>query len=408
MNTRIHQPIIFYIALRYIFRPLTQQFSSFLFWSSTVMTAIGVMSLIVVLSVMNGFENELEKNVLQFIPHVLITNTEKKVNIGKAPLSIFNLFKDCTCITSLTISDVILNTVNNISIGVMLGINPNDFEPLGSYLMDDTSINELIGGEYRVILGKQLAEQLGVQKGDTIRLIVPSVSDVTPIGLIFSQRLFKISGIYDANSEVNTYQILVHQQDAARLMHYPDGYATGWRLFFKHPLIVHSFKQRHLLSNDLIWEDWRVHKGSIFQAMCFEKNMMSLLLSLIIMVAIFNVVVSLSILVIEKKIDIAILQTQGLKSYQIILIFIIYGLSAVILGSMLGIFLGLFLVNYLNWIIFNLHCISLYDIQIPVLVKPLQIFFIVMCSMILSFIIIIYPSYRAVLTYPTQILRHAK
>ncbi|QOI11056.1 ABC transporter permease [Blochmannia endosymbiont of Colobopsis nipponica] len=392
--------------MRYVFRVTKKLFNCFVFWFSGIVIAIGLSALIIVLSVMNGFEHELENAVLKFLPQVLITNVERKINLkDEIPISLLHSLQDDVQVTSLTMDNVILHGFNGLAVGLMLGINPNNFEPLAPYLLN-TSLDQLVPGKYQIILGKQLAEQLGVSKGDYIRLIIPNVNYLTIIGNIFGQRLFKVLGVFDANSEVNYYQLLIHQQDASRLMHYPEGYVTGWRLFFKRPLLIYDFKKQNL-PNKLIWEDWRIYKGNLFQAVCLEKNMMSLLLFLIIIVAIFNIITSLSILIMEKKIDIAILQVQGLKRYQVLYIFIFYGMAAIFFGSILGVNFGIFLVKNLNLILCYCNMLEP-DFQIPVFIEPIQIFVIVLLNVILSFLVILYFSKRTISIYPAKILSHVK
>ena len=152
---------------------------------------------------------------------------------------------------------------------------------------------DLEPGKYNVILGEQLASQLGVNRGDQIRVMVPSASQFTPMGRIPSQRLFNVIGTFAANSEVDGYEMLVNIEDASRLMRYPAGNITGWRLWLDEPLKVDSLSQQKLPEGSK-WQDWRDRKGELFQAVRMEKNMMGLLLSLIVAVAAFNIITSLA------------------------------------------------------------------------------------------------------------------
>ncbi len=170
--------------------------------------------------------------------------------------------------------------------------------------------SELQPGKYNVILGEQLAGQLGVNRGDQIRLMVPSASQFTPMGRLPSQRLFTVIGTFAANSEVDGYEMLVNIQDASRLMRYPAGNITGWRLWLDEPLQVDTLSQQ-TLPQGTKWQDWRERKGELFRAVRMEKNMMGLLLSLIVAVAAFNIITSLGLMVMEKQGEVAILQTQG-------------------------------------------------------------------------------------------------
>lgn len=117
----------------------------------------------------------------------------------------------------------------------MLGVKPEEKDPLSPFLVN-VKQTDLVAGKYNIILGEQLAGQLGIKRGDSIRVMVPSASQFTPMGRLPSQRLFTVIGTFAANSEVDGYQMLVNQQDASRLMRYPAGNITGWRLWLAEPL----------------------------------------------------------------------------------------------------------------------------------------------------------------------------
>lgn len=137
-------------------------------------------------------------------------------------------------------------SARSVAVGVMLGIDPAQKDPLTPYLVN-VKQTDLEPGKYNVILGEQLASQLGVNRGDQIRVMVPSASQFTPMGRIPSQRLFNVIGTFAANSEVDGYEMLVNIEDASRLMRYPAGNITGWRLWLDEPLKVDSLSQQNCL-----------------------------------------------------------------------------------------------------------------------------------------------------------------
>ncbi|CAK8738998.1 hypothetical protein SODG_002601 [Sodalis praecaptivus] len=145
-----------------------------------------------------------------------------------------------------------------------------DPEPLSHYLLE-TRQDDLVAGQYRVILGDELAAALGVKRGDAVRLMVPGASQFTPMGRIPSQRLFTVAGTFAANSEVDGYQLLVNQQDASRLMRYPAGYVTGWRLWLQQPLAVESLSAQSL-PDGLVWHDWRERKGNYSRPCVWKRT----------------------------------------------------------------------------------------------------------------------------------------
>ncbi len=221
---------------------------------------------------------------------------------------------------------MVLQSARSVAVGVMLGIDPGAKDPLTPYLVN-VKQTDLGPGRYNVILGEQLASQLGVNRGDQIRVMVSSASQFTPMGRIPDQRLFNVIGTFAANSEVDGYEMLVNIEDASRLMRYPAGNITGWRLWLDEPLKVDSLSQQKLPEGSK-WQDWRDRKGELFQAVRMEKNMMGLLLSLIVAVAAFNIITSLGLMVMEKQGEVAILQTQGLTPRQIMMVFMVQGASA--------------------------------------------------------------------------------
>ncbi|UVK77036.1 MAG: lipoprotein release complex - inner membrane subunit [Sodalis sp. Fle] len=399
----MYQPIVLYISLRYIRGRTSDRFGRFISWLSTIAITLGVMAMVIVLSVMNGFERKLESNILGLMPQALLTTPDGRLDPKRIPASVPNALQGVTHVAPLTTSDLVLQSAKSVTIGVMLGVNPTDPEPLVSYLVN-TSIDQLVAGQYRVIIGNQLADQLGVKIGDQLRLMVPSASQFTPMGRIPSQRLFTVTGIYDANSEVDSYQLLVNQQDASRLMRYPIGYVTGWRLWIQAPLAVDRLSQQHL-PEGLVWKDWRERKGDLFQAMQMEKNMMVLLISLIVAVAAFNIITSLGMLVMEKQAEVAILQTQGLTRRQVMLIFMAQGTSAGIFGTLLGSGLGILLAKQLNRIMFTFGGL-LKGVAMPVYIEPQQVTIIAFLAMAVALLSTLYPSWHAAAISPAEALRY--
>lgn len=399
----MYQPVVLYIGLRYMRGRASDRFGRFVSWLSTIGITLGVMALVTVLSVMNGFERELESNILGLMPQALLTTPEGRLDPKRIPASVPDALAGVTRVAPLTTGDVVLQSARSVAVGVMLGVNPGDPEPLSHYLLE-TRQDDLVAGQYRVILGDELAAALGVKRGDAVRLMVPGASQFTPMGRIPSQRLFTVAGTFAANSEVDGYQLLVNQQDASRLMRYPAGYVTGWRLWLQQPLAVESLSAQSL-PDGLVWHDWRERKGELFQAVRMEKNMMGLLLSLIVAVAAFNIITSLGLLVMEKQAEVAILQTQGLTRRQVMLVFIAQGASAGVVGALLGTGLGVLLASQLNRLMPALGA-QLDGAALPVAIEPVQVAVIALSAMAVALLSTIYPSWRAAAVHPAEALRY--
>lgn len=398
----MYQPVALFIGLRYMRGRAADRFGRFVSWLSTIGITLGVLALVTVLSVMNGFERELQNNILGLMPQAVVSASKGSVNPQQLPADSLHL-QGVNRVAPLTTGDVVLQSARSVAVGVMLGIDPAQRDPLTPYLVNVRQ-QDLAAGKYNIILGEQLAGQLGVKRGDQLRLMVPSASQFTPMGRLPSQRLFTVIGTFAANSEVDGYQMLVNIQDASRLMRYPAGNITGWRLWLNEPLKVDVLSQQTLPAGTE-WHDWRDRKGELFQAVRMEKNMMGLLLSLIVAVAAFNIITSLGLMVMEKQGEVAILQTQGLTRRQIMAVFMVQGASAGLIGALFGALLGALLASQLN----NLMPVIgafLDGAALPVVIEPLQVIGIALAAMAVALLSTLYPSWRAAATEPAEALRY--
>lgn len=399
----MYKPISLYIGLRYIRGHISDRFFCFTSMLSTIGITLGVMSLIIVLSVMNGLDRELRNNVFDLIPQVILTTSSGMLNTKYITKVVPERLKDVVDVAPLITGDIILQSTKSIAVGVMIGINPDNNEPLFDHLINN-DIERLEPGKYLVVLGNQLASNLGVKKNDKVRLIAQSIRQITPMGEILSQRLFTVAGIYITNSEVDGYEVLVNQQDASRLMNYPIGYITGWRIWLNDPLSVNILSKQYL-PNGLIWKDWREKKGELFQAASMEKNIIRLFIFLILIVALLNIAISLGLFIFEKRGEIAILQTYGLTKYKIMLIFMVQGSCCGIVGSLLGTFLGLFFSEKLNYLIPFIDT-SLKDVILPTEINLFEVTIIVSISIIATILSTLYPSWYAAYLNPAKALRY--
>ncbi|MBQ4766689.1 lipoprotein-releasing ABC transporter permease subunit LolC [Pectobacterium versatile] len=399
----MYQPVALFIGLRYMRGRASDRFGRFVSWLSAIGITLGVMALVTVLSVMNGFERELEGNILGVMPQAVISTPQGSLNPALIPASSLDSLEGVTRVAPLTTGDVVLQSARSVAVGVMLGIDPDEHEPLSRYLVD-VKQQKLQSGQYQAILGDKLAAQLGVNAGDHVRMMVTSASQLTPMGRIPSQRIFTVAGIFAANSEVDSYQLLVNQQDASRLMRYPANHITGWRLWLEKPLSVDTLSTQTLPAGT-VWKDWRERKGELFQAVRMEKNMMGLLLSLIVAVAAFNIITSLGLLVMEKQGEVAILQTQGLTQRQIMAVFMVQGGSAGVIGALLGALLGTLLASQLNTLMPILG-VLLDGAALPVAIDPVQVVTIAISAMVIALLSTLYPSWRAAAVQPAEALRY--
>lgn len=398
------QPTILFITWRYIRSTKIEQFNKYIYWVSSISIMLTVMTLIVVLSIMNGFERNLKQDFLYFTPHMFLTTVQGYTHVDDISREIVCNQCFIEYMQPLVVSDVILQSSKKISFGSMLGVNPNYFEPLSNYLINN-HINQLIPKKYYIIIGSTLARYLEVNIYDQIRVIIPAVIQTTPFGCFPSQRLFIISDIYETHRDIDDYQVLVHQLDACKLMHYPsEHHITGWRIWLREPFMINNFNQL-CLSNNWIYKDWRDDKGPLFQAMQIERNIISLSLGLIIIVSCFNIMSFLVLLIMEKKMEIAILQTHGLTRFKIMLIFVMQGISNGIIGIIFGVGLGVLLSKKLNDI---LHFFNILPntLQIFIEIQGYQILMMTIMIFLIVILITLYPSWTATSVSPAVILRY--
>ncbi|HDL4035778.1 TPA: FtsX-like permease family protein, partial [Mannheimia haemolytica] len=259
----------------------------------------------------------------------------------------------------------------------------------------------LPSGEFKVVIGSRLANKLNVTVGDKLRLMITENSQYTPLGRVPVQRLFEISGVYQSNREASEFTLFANLADVGRLLRISEDQVQGVRLYLQDPFQVTELSQYFDAERYQI-SDWREQKGEFFQAVKMEKNMMGLLISLIIVVAISNIVTSLSLMVVDKQGEIAILQTQGLTKKQVMQIFVFQGAIVGVIGSIIGGLLGVLIAYNLDQIILLLNP----SIHLPTLISGTQIAVIVGVSMLLSLLCTLYPAYRASKIEPAQALRY--
>ncbi|HKM97532.1 MAG TPA: ABC transporter permease, partial [Buttiauxella sp.] len=173
----MYQPVALFIGLRYMRGRAADRFGRFVSWLSTIGITLGVMALVTVLSVMNGFERELQNNILGLMPQAIITSPGGSINPETLPAKDLKL-QGVTRIAPITTGDVVLQSARSVAVGVMLGVNPEEKDPLSPFLVN-VKQTDLVAGKYNIILGEQLAGQLGIKRGDSIRVMVPSASQFT-------------------------------------------------------------------------------------------------------------------------------------------------------------------------------------------------------------------------------------
>ncbi|EJV9310350.1 lipoprotein-releasing ABC transporter permease subunit LolC [Vibrio vulnificus] len=397
-------PVSIFIGLRYLRGRSGDRFSRFVSYMSTAGITVGVMSLVTVLSVMNGFEAQLKERILGVLPQAVVSMDGGKTP-HTTPPDFVRALSPRYQPTPLVRSEAVIQSPSQLSVGYLIGIEPSADDPIENHLIAGR-LSQLEAGKYQVFLGHSLARSLNVSMGDKVRLMVTSASQFTPLGRIPSQRNFTVAGMFNTGSDIDGQLMVTHIEDAGRLLRLPSKTISGWRLYFDDPFQVTEAANTPL-PDGWQWSDWRAQRGELFQAVKMEKNMMGLMLGLIVAVAAFNIISALIMVVMEKQSEVAILKTQGMNSYGIMAIFMVQGASSGIIGSLFGGAAGVLLSQNLNTIL-ETAGVALFTFggSLPVLIQPFQIVAVVVLAVLLSLLATLYPSYRASSVKPAEALRY--
>lgn len=409
------RPLALFIGLRYTRAERSNRFISFISLISMIGLTLGVAVLITVLSVMNGFDRELKTRILGMVPQATITSAEV---IGDWQLLADRIVEDDPEVVAVApfIQLQGMLTSNGQVAGIMVtGIEP-DYEKKVSIInqhMTQGSIDTLQSGDFSIVLGEGMVQSLGLQIGDKVTLVLPEASP-SPAGVIPRFKRFTLTGVFSISPEVDSLMAFIPMNDAAKLLRLPDG-AQGIRMklddIFNAPMAAQ--KAAALAPAQLYPNDWTQTHGNLFGAIQMEKAMVGLLLFLIILVAAFNIVSSLVMLVTDKKADIAILKTFGASPRLITQVFMVQGLVIGVIGTVAGTILGVIFALSISDILgfinqsFGLHLFDAYFINyLPSQLRALDVILITGASFTLSFLATIYPARRAAKIQPAQTLRY--
>lgn len=418
----IQLPLALEIGLRYTRSKKKQVnrrrdgFLSFISGISMAGIALGVAALIVVLSVMNGFQKEVRDRMLSVLSHVEVLSPEGIPNW--VDLSQFVAKQDHV----KGVAPVLQTQGLLVRGDVMRGVGIRGIDPQAEVQVSDLpkqfsdgSIGQLRAGEFGIALGSQLADSLGARLGDKVSVMVPQ-GDLTPAGVMPRMRTFHVVGVIDSGHyEFDSTLALMHWQDAAALMR-ADG-PTGLRVRLddmqQAPAV--SAHLNKVLTGNLIATDWSMQNKNWFAAVKTEKRMMFIILALIIAVAAFNLVSTLVMTVTDKQADIAILRTMGASTQMIQQIFFVQGLAIGILGSIVGVLFGLLIACNIDVIVPAIEAVfrvqflprDVYFIsELPSDVRLGDVLMVGGMAFLLSLLATLYPSWRASKVKPAEALRY--
>ncbi|AWD32411.1 Lipoprotein-releasing system transmembrane protein LolE [Candidatus Kinetoplastibacterium sorsogonicusi] len=418
-------PYEFWLAFKFLKISIfnkNKNFISFISFISSLGIALGVASLIIVISIMNGFEKEVRNRMLSFLPHIEVYVKEvNAIDFINSWKGIFDKYiKDINNIKSGTpfVSSQAIIMKNKILNGVLInGIDiqdKNNISDITNYMIHG-KIQDLIHGKYNIVIGKNLANAIDANIGDSIYLI-SSNSFSHIIGFTPNIKKFNITGIFDSGYyEYDMNMVIINILDAINIAGESSLYGIKLKTdnMYIAPLI--SKKINSILPNFMLAIDWSQTNKNWFSAIQTEKKIMFIILMIIVLIAVFNLLSSLVMTVNDKEKDIAILRTFGAQAINISYIFVIQGLIISIIGITLGSILGILITTNLDIIFIFLENIigfnpmpkEIYLLdKIPYDIRIIDIFKIICLTLVMSFLATIYPSMQASKTQPAHILRN--
>jgi len=393
-------------------------FISFISGVSMLGIGLGVAALIIVLSVMNGFQKEVRDRMLAAIAHIEVTDVygaalpDWQATAAKARLN-----PQVEGAAPFIATQALVARGDEMRGAVVRGISPQDEATVTEVAaqLKDTTLTKLTPGTWGIVLGAELARGLGVREGDHVTLVVPG-GQVTPAGVVPRLKQMSVVGTFDSGHyEYDSTLALIHLADAEKLFRLegPSGVQLRLRDLHEAPEVAAELSQR--LGPDLAVRDWTRTNRNWFSAVQLEKRLMFIILTLIVAVAAFNLVSTLVMTVTDKRADIAILRTLGATPRSIMGVFMVQGALSGVIGTLAGLALGLLVSFNIGPIVSSIELVlntsflpgSIYLIsRMPSDPQWADILPITLISLVLAFLATLYPSWRASRVQPAEALRY--
>ena len=412
------QPYELLVGLRYTRAKRRNHFISFISMASMLGIAIGVMALIVVLSVMNGFQKELRARILGVASHVQISGFDGQLGNWQEVARGATADPEVLAAAPYVSAQGLLANQQNVQGALVRGVIPeleDQVADIGSH-MKRGRLTDLKPGEFGMVLGSELAHAVGARVGEKVVLIAPQ-GQVTPAGILPRIKQFTVVGVFEVGMyEYDAGLALIHLQDAQKLYRLGDE-VSGVRLklkdLFQAPEVARDLSRA--LPGDLYITDWTRSHANFFRAVQIEKNVMFIILTLIVAVAAFNLVSTLVMAVTDKQPDIAILRTLGATPASIMKIFVVQGSLIGVVGTAIGVIGGILIALNVDVVVpaierlFRVQFLAKDVYYISELPSDLQLRDVVtigLMSLLLSLLATLYPSWRASRVNPAEALRY--
>ena len=406
-----------FIGLRYIRAKRRNQFISFVSGFSLLGMTLGAMALVIVLSVMNGFDREIKSRILSVVPHGFIDKSPSLDNWQALSAKVSRHPDVLASAPYIAGYGMLVNrrATRGIDIrGVMINGKSNNVSAIEDYMVIG-KLADLRPGKFGIVLGRLLANYLSVTVGSNIILTLPEVS-ITPAGIFPRVKQLTVVGIFEVGAQVDQHLAIMHIEDTQRLFRF-GGTVQGLELkltdIYRADKITKTLAEQ--LGDAYRVRDWSQTQGSLFAAIKMEKRIITLLLMIIIAVAALNIVTSLVLMVADKRSDIAVLRTIGLSAGGVMRIFIVQGSAVGITGIIIGSILGSIIAVNIGDLVLLLEKslgIYLFDPSVyfinhlPSELRLSDIAIICTVGIILSTLATIYPAYRAAQVEPAEVLRY--
>jgi lipoprotein-releasing system permease protein len=404
------------IGLRYIKAKRRDQFISFISGFSLLGMALGTLALIVVLSVMNGFDREIKQRILSVVPHGFVEKPSK-LSDWQALSGLISTTPHLIASAPYISGYAMLSSEQGVQSTALQGILPeveSKVSVIDQYMYRG-SVNNLQAGEFGIVLGRLLARFLRVDVGSQLLMTLPEIS-ITPAGFFPRVKRFTVVGIFEVGAQVDQSLAMIHLADAQKLFRYGDQ-VQGLRIKVDdiyQAQSVASYLQKQL-GAEFQLTDWSQTQGSLFQAVQMEKRMVTLLLLIIVAVAALNIVTGLILMVADKRGDIAVLRTLGMTTKDIMSIFITQGsaigIIGILVGAVFGCLLAVSISDVIAWFeqLFGIYVFdpNVYFIsQIPSELRWGDVLLITGSGIVMSLLATLYPAYCAAQVEPAEVLRY--
>ncbi|CAI8359809.1 MAG: lipoprotein-releasing ABC transporter permease subunit [Oceanospirillales bacterium TMED33] len=418
----MYTPLSVCIGLRYTRARRRNHFISFISAVSIAGLTLGVAVLILVLSVLNGFDRELRNRILGTVPHALLEFEDARTDLDPVVDRLLTN-RSIAGVAPLNQGEGLLVANGQTASVAVLGVDPEK-EAQVSILpghMTQGEFIDLSARRFSTILGSGIAANLGVVPGDQVTLLIPDAT-VSLAGVTPRMKRLEVAGIFEVGAQLDNQLIFVRLSDAARLFKLGEGVAALRLQFdnlFDAPQLIRPIAQEvsSSLGLPIRYQDWTRTQGNLFEAIQLEKTMIALLLTLIIAVAAFNIVSTLVMVVTDKRADIAILKTIGLSPRGVMGVFVVQGTLVGVVGTVLGVILGVplaltitgildFLESVFGFYLFNPSAYFISDL--PSELRWSDVGLVAVLSIGLSLVATLYPALKASRIVPAEILNHER